>query len=149
MEPRIFTPTPMDVNDRGHRLRSGSPVTKLPGTPSAWQVFIDFLNLNIVYAHTSHRFSRQNSRVQAVTASYICLNDLLYRELIIDSLTVPVSHRFSLLVSPASQCGNVTMSHTDFSLFPLSSVSVTVSPGIFFLFFSLYIILFGFDGICF
>ena len=30
MEPRIFTPTPIDVNDRGHRLRSGSPVTNLP-----------------------------------------------------------------------------------------------------------------------
>ena len=31
MEPRIFTPTPIDDNDRGHRLRSGSPVTNLPG----------------------------------------------------------------------------------------------------------------------
>ena len=30
MEPRIFTPTPI-VNDRGHLLRSGSPVTNLPG----------------------------------------------------------------------------------------------------------------------
>ena len=30
MEPTIFTPTPIDVNDRGHRLRSGSPVTNLP-----------------------------------------------------------------------------------------------------------------------
>ena len=31
---RIFTPTPIDVNDRGHRLRSGSPVTNLPGAAS-------------------------------------------------------------------------------------------------------------------
>ena len=123
-----------------------APLRVYPGaTPSTWHVFIDLLNLNIVYAHTSRRFSRQNSRGQAVTASYICFNDLLYRELIIDSLTVPVSHRFSPLVSPACQCGNVTMPHTDCSLFPLPSASVTVSPGIFFLFFSLYIILFSWN----
>ena len=30
MEPRIFTPTPIDVNDRGHCSRSGSPVTNNP-----------------------------------------------------------------------------------------------------------------------
>ena len=35
MEPRIFTPTPIDVNDRGHRLRSGSPVTNLPDAAAA------------------------------------------------------------------------------------------------------------------
>ena len=75
-----------------------------------------------VRTHVTRRFSCQNSRGQAVAATYICLNDLLYRELIIDSLTVTVSHRFSPLVSPASRCGNVTMSHTGFSLFPLASV---------------------------
>ena len=86
-----------------------------------------------VRAHVTSVFAPKFPR-PGCTASYICLNDLLYHELIIDSLTVPVSHRFSPLVSPASQCENVTMSHTDFSLFPLASVSVTVSPGIFFLF---------------
>ena len=121
-------------------------LTVYPGaTPSAWHVFIDLLNLNIVYAHTSRRCSRQNSRGQAVTASYICFNDLLYRELIIDSLTVPVSHRFSPLVSPACQCGNVTMSHTDFSLFPSLLYLSQCHLGFSFFFFSLYIILFSWN----
>ena len=32
----MFTPTPIDVNDRGHRLRSGSPVTNLPDASSQY-----------------------------------------------------------------------------------------------------------------
>ena len=38
MEPRIFTPTPIDVNDRGHRLRSGSPVTNFPRAAAATNI---------------------------------------------------------------------------------------------------------------
>ena len=41
MEPKIFTPTPINVNDRGHRLGSGSPVTNLPGATSNAEADLD------------------------------------------------------------------------------------------------------------
>ena len=81
MEPKIFTPTPIDVNDRGHRLRSGSPVTNLPEAVSpmikklwfffsrtfetlrcGWNCFNSLINLTLV-----HSFGSTSLRITGMT----------------------------------------------------------------------------------
>ena len=38
-------PYPIDVNDQGHRLRSGSPVTNLPGSAAIVQAVVIFFHV--------------------------------------------------------------------------------------------------------